>query len=265
MKNGSISLKKMKECFCFKMKLPHREVQSKRFIGKAMFLSAVGRPRFHPETGVCLWDGKIGIFPFVKKVAAQRNSANRPRGTLETKTVEVTRDVYREMLITQVVPALIIKFPDIEKRIYIQQDNAKPHIYPNDEVFEQACASQFLDVEIYNQPPNSPDLNINDLGFFRALQSKQLEHTCNNLDELVAAVEEEFEAYSPVALNKVWLSYQQTMIEIMKVDGQNSYKRPHMGKDRLIRNQMLPDALTIPLDVVQHAQQYVHDNAHVLL
>ena len=47
---------------------PDRKVKSKRFITKVMFLAAVGRSR--PG-----FDGKIGIWPFVEKVAAQRNKS----------------------------------------------------------------------------------------------------------------------------------------------------------------------------------------------
>ena len=55
----------------------------------------------------------------------------------------------------------------------MQQDGAKLHIHPTDEAFLAGLAA--LGVEnkllLYTQPANSPDTNINDLGFFRALQS----------------------------------------------------------------------------------------------
>jgi hypothetical protein len=70
-----------------------------------MFLCVVGRPRFD-EDGNCIWDGKIGMFPFVTEKPAERRSGNRPRGTMETKTRNVTRDVSREFLIEKVLPAI---------------------------------------------------------------------------------------------------------------------------------------------------------------
>lgn len=48
---------------------PHRECRNKRFIKKCMFMGAVARPRWH-DSGSCLFDEKIGIFPFVQWVAA---------------------------------------------------------------------------------------------------------------------------------------------------------------------------------------------------
>ena len=60
-----------------------------------MFLSAVARPRYIDATDH-FWDGKIGIWPFIEWVPAQRSSINRPAGTLEMKNITVTRDVYPE-------------------------------------------------------------------------------------------------------------------------------------------------------------------------
>lgn len=54
---------------------------------KIMFLCAIAPPRFDPVTGECIFDGKIGIWPFVEKEIAQRDSVNRPAGTNETKTI----------------------------------------------------------------------------------------------------------------------------------------------------------------------------------
>jgi hypothetical protein len=51
-----------------------------------MFLAAVARPRYDPE-GECTFDGKIGMFPFVKRVAAKRTSKNCEKGTIETKVL----------------------------------------------------------------------------------------------------------------------------------------------------------------------------------
>ena len=64
-------------------KAPKRTTKHKSHIPKVMFLAAVARPRFDAE-GKCIFDGKIGIWPFVETVPAKRSSANRARGTLET-------------------------------------------------------------------------------------------------------------------------------------------------------------------------------------
>lgn len=46
---------------------PHRTVQNKNSIDKIMFLTTVSRPLFDDE-GNCIFYGKIGVWPFVRKV-----------------------------------------------------------------------------------------------------------------------------------------------------------------------------------------------------
>ena len=62
---------------------PERHCKSKRYIGKIMFLCAVARPRLLPDG--TWWDGKIGIWPFTKQVAAKRSSVNPRQGDLRNK------------------------------------------------------------------------------------------------------------------------------------------------------------------------------------
>jgi hypothetical protein len=46
---------------------PHRTVKNKNFIGKVIFLSAVGRP-IYDDAGNCIFYGKLGVWPFVRQV-----------------------------------------------------------------------------------------------------------------------------------------------------------------------------------------------------
>lgn len=224
-----------------------------------MFLCAVARPRFNLE-GEVIFDGKIGIWPFVEEVAAKRSSANRPRGTLELKPVDVDRDIYREYLTDELIPAILTKYPDLERPIFLQQDNARPHIYPDDETFLETAAFSGLDIQFMKQPPNSPDLNICDLSFFRAIQALQQSETSNTVPELIANVKQAFNSYSPIQQNKMWITYQQIMLEVMRHDGSNKYQRPHMGKDRLHRLGQLEQSLTIPVELLNHARSFIEEN-----
>jgi hypothetical protein len=47
---------------------PHRTVQNKNSIHKVMFYSGVTQPRFDAE-GRCYFDGKLGVWPFVREVS----------------------------------------------------------------------------------------------------------------------------------------------------------------------------------------------------
>ncbi|XP_074282795.1 uncharacterized protein LOC141607339 [Silene latifolia] len=92
--------------------LPYRSCQSKRYITKVMFMCAVSMPIYSAD-GECLFDGKIGMFPFTNQVPAARASRNRPRGTLETKPIEsITKVVIKECLIQQVIPAIKRVWPE---------------------------------------------------------------------------------------------------------------------------------------------------------
>ncbi|XP_074292091.1 uncharacterized protein LOC141618934 [Silene latifolia] len=141
----------------------------------------------YSEDGELLFDGKIGMFPFTKQQPAARASRNRPRGTMETKPIDsITKQVTRECIIEQVIPAIKAKWPEgASKNIFIQQDNARPHIKNNDQAFMAVANSEGFNIQLTFQPPNSPDLNVNDLGYFRALQSLHSKEAAKSVDELV--------------------------------------------------------------------------------
>lgn len=142
----------------------------------------------------------------------------------------------------------------------IQQDNARPHIKNSDPNFMAAACQDGFNIMLVQQPPNSPDTNVNDLGWFRAIQSIQIETSCYNIDQLVNAVVMSFEELSPHTLNNVFLSLQGCMIEIMKLRGQNCYKIPHMKKGALIRADRLPIDLEVPEELVRHCLHFLSEN-----
>ncbi|KAK8581732.1 hypothetical protein V6N12_071941 [Hibiscus sabdariffa] len=157
-----------------------------------------------------MFSGKIGIFPFVFKERARRNSKNRQARPLETKPIlSVTKDVTRSCLINKVLHAIRAKWPSSsEKRMFIQQDNAKPHIDVDDEQFLQVASLDGFNFQLFFQPPNNPDLNVLDLGYFRAIQFLQHQESPTTIDELVKAVEKSFNDLSPENLNNVFLTLQ---------------------------------------------------------
>ncbi|PNX75296.1 mariner transposase [Trifolium pratense] len=238
---------------------PLRTCKSKNFIGKVMFLAATARPRFDAEKRV-LFDGKIGIFPLVTEEPAKRSSVNRAAGTLETKPItSVTKQVIRSYMIEKVLPAIKEKWPREDRcyPIFIQQDNARTHIDINDEEFCRAASQDGFDIRLMYQPANSPDLNVLDLGYFRAIQSIQHTESPNSIDELVKAVEHSFEIFSPWKSNRIFLSLQMCMIEIMKNRGSNKFKTPHLKKESLERRGQLPTRLKCDAALVQDVLKYL--------
>lgn len=237
--------------------VPHRQVQSKRFITKVMFMCAVARPRND-------FDGKIGIWPFTTTERAQRNSRNHRRGDLITKPVNINQDVYREMLIDNVLPAILTKFPDMNATIVLQQDNAGPHIDAEDPNWVEAVEQTGWDIDLTFQPPNSPDLNVNDLGFFRAIQSISQEELPRNVDELVEIVTDAYNQYSAEKINNIWLSHQQAMQQTLMHNGCNKYKLTHMKKEKLLREGNLPTSLHISMDLFNQSRQFLLDHDYEL-
>jgi len=87
----------------------------------------------------------------------------------------ITRDVIREFMINQVLPAIRAKWPreDVGNPIFIQQDNAPSHLKLDHPLFCEHAKRDGFHIRLISQPPNSPDFNILDLGFFRAIQAIQ--------------------------------------------------------------------------------------------
>ncbi|MCH88251.1 transposase [Trifolium medium] len=239
---------------------PYRTCRNKNYIPKVMFLVAIARPRFDDEFNVT-FTGKIGLFPLVEKVPAKRSSANRVAGTLETKPItSITKEVSRMFLINKVLPAIKEKWPreHAHETIFIQQDNAPCHVSPDDEEFRRAASEGGFDFRLICQPANSPDLNILDLGFSSGIQSLQQKIATKTVDELIQAVEIAYENFDCMSSNKIFLTLQSNMIEIMKHKGLNNYKTSHMKKDVLIAQNKLPTQLECDLELVREVYDYLN-------
>ena len=222
---------------------PYRHVQHKSFLTKIMFLYAVARPRY--DTNKNTWfDRKIGIWPIGKWEPAKRSSKKRAKGTPVWKNQCITWDVYREYLIQKFLLAVKEKWPRNNARIWLQQDGGKSHILEEDVEFKEAVQQIGLNLTVFTQAPNSPDTNILDLGFFRAIQS--FNDACpDNEEELIKSVEKAYGEYPWRKLNFVWLTLQSCLNKIIEHDGGNDYKIPHMGKESLWRRGLLPEVLHV--------------------
>ncbi|ETV92040.1 hypothetical protein H310_13565 [Aphanomyces invadans] len=166
--------------------------------------------RYNDETSTW-WGGEIGTWPFVESVPPQRASVNRPAGTYETKLLTVTKDVDN-------------------KTVMLQHDNARAHVTPMDPQLKAAFDEYGKDgwsFSLAPQPPNSPDTNILDIGFFAAVQSLQQKKSAKTIDDLVANVGQAFDEYPMESLGRTFLSLQACLVEAMSLFGDNAYKLPH--------------------------------------
>uniref|UniRef100_A0A0A9BDH3 Tc1-like transposase DDE domain-containing protein n=1 Tax=Arundo donax TaxID=35708 RepID=A0A0A9BDH3_ARUDO len=181
---------------------------------------------------------------------------------MEMKPIEsITKEVIRSFMIEKVLPAIRVKWPreDASKPIFIQQDNARPHIAPNDKLFCEAAKQDGFDIRIVCQPANSPDLNILDLGFFNSLQSIQQKTTCKTKEELVAAVDKAFEEYQVSKANRIFLTLHGCLNEIMRIGGNNSYNIPHIRKAMLERQGHLPLQLKCDAALVNEVMAKINE------
>ena len=228
-------------------------VKSKLHITKVMFLCAVVHPRFNPCAN-SWWDGKLGIWPIGDWELAKRASKHRPRGTLVWKNKPVTKEVYRELLISKLFSAIVEKWPQtdrLSRKIWIQQDGAKSHINTDDNEFEQALQDLELEAGLYTQAANSPDVNLLDLGFFRAIESFN-DVAPKNKEELIHSVQDAYTNYPRKRLNRTWLTLQSVFNQIILCNGDNDYNIEHLSKEKLKRTGQLPNVL----DVVDEARAF---------
>lgn len=154
----------------------------------------------------------------------------------------------------QIIPAIKEKWPPfLSKNVNIQQDNARTHIHSGDPDFKAAGEADGFQMKLVQQPANSPDCNTLDLGFFCAIQSLQQRKKCKTAEELILAVKNSFSELEAMTLNKVFLSLQCVLTEILKLKGGNNYKFPHMKKNSLLRQGLLPQNLEVPLHLVRES------------
>ena len=166
-------------------------------------------------------------------------------GAQETKPVSVTTAIYRQFMIQKVLPAIKAKWPDRNREITIQQDGASSHIEEDDPEFVAVATAGNWAIKLVTQPAQSPDPNHLDLSFFRSLQSRQWDHGfALEIDGLVAQVRRAYTEFPPRKIDFGFLTLQSCLEEILVSHGDNEYKIPHMRKERLLRDGVLP--LRIP-------------------
>ena len=89
-------------------------------------------------------------------------------------------------------------------QICIQQDNAKPHLNPYEAEIKKECAKDRWNIRLDCQPPNSPDFNVLDLGFFTSIQSLQHQSCPTNTNDLIKSVEDAFYAQPVEKVNFIF-------------------------------------------------------------
>lgn len=181
--------------------MPGRNTKSKYFIPKVMFLCAVAHPQYDYNRK-SYFNEKIGFWPFIHMVPAQRSSQNRPAGTLEMKPLTMNREIYRSFLTKNVYPTIRSKLPVTHKGNFdFQQNNERPHVNVNDPEVSSRGLEEDWNINLTFQSAKSPDNDVLDLGHFNSVQSISQKDDCKNLPDLVDAMTNSFDELSKETLN----------------------------------------------------------------
>jgi hypothetical protein len=116
----------------------------------------------------------------------------------------MTKEVYMDMLETLVIPAIKEVWPMKMQTIHLQDDNAPAHRGVLEAAIARQCAGDSWPMAVRRQPPNSPDFNVLDLGYFRAIQSLHYQNTSSCIDSLVTSVLGSFQELDPVVLDNTF-------------------------------------------------------------
>lgn len=108
--------------------------------------------------------------------------------------------------------------------IVVKHDNAPPHKkIDQNSLLAAGATSDGFNISFMLQPPDSPDSNVLDLGFFAAIKLHQYHESPTNIHELIFAFEQRFEEMPCDKLTNVFLSLQKKLESAMKVRGENNY------------------------------------------
>ncbi|RHY91802.1 hypothetical protein DYB31_016634, partial [Aphanomyces astaci] len=172
-----------------------------------------------------------------------------PAGTIVPTIVNVDAVLYRDYVITRVVPAIKAKFPSVNKRVVLQHDNATPHGAITDAIL--ACVStDGWTFVVQRQPPNSPDLNVLDLGYFASIQSLQNKVVSHSIDYVIQSTLVSFEALSSEKLENVFHTFQAVMRLVLEHNGSNHFPLSHLKKDAKRRAGTLSANLSCPASLL---------------
>ncbi|RDX64889.1 hypothetical protein CR513_56492, partial [Mucuna pruriens] len=119
-------------------------------------------------------------------------------------------------------------------------------IDPKDVDFCRVAIEDEFDIRLMCQPASSPYLNVLDLGFY------------NIVDGLVGVVIKAFDDFLSSEYNKIFLTLQSCMVEIMEGKCWNNYKIPHIKK-AVMREGIQPTHLKCGSSLVEDVIDYLGD------
>jgi hypothetical protein len=99
-------------------------------------------------------------------ICGESACTKRTQEQTKRNTGDVTKAVYKQFILNKVLPAIKEKWPQCHRNmaIKLQQDHEKSHRIHNDPEVLEKHTNMTVTVNLFDQPPNSLDLNVLDLG-----------------------------------------------------------------------------------------------------
>lgn len=230
---------------------------------RVMCLAAIARPQWD-GANARRFDGKIGIWPFLKAAEDGEYRLDRPPvGQTDvimggdgdprapqgfelgngndaagshvslTPMETVSKDDVQRMLASVVIPEIRRRMPSHLKArpIFIQQDSAKIRSAQGDPMLAEEGRRYGWQIALQNPPPYSPDFTVLDNAVF-----KHIDRAMKNLpvpprtaalaplEELVHNVQAGFQALTREHIDDAFLSLQKVLECTMLVQGANTYE-----------------------------------------
>ncbi|ETW04759.1 hypothetical protein H310_03907 [Aphanomyces invadans] len=112
------------------------------------------------------------------------------------------------------------------------------------------------------QPPNSPDLNVLDLGFCASIQVLQYKMVSSSIDDVIFSTLTAFDHLSVDMLENVFLSLQAVMRLVLEHQCDNHFKLPHLRKDALRLAGNLMANVAYPVFLLHESDMYTYLQHH---
>jgi len=215
-------------------KIPEpRRTRHKSNMVKVMCLAAIGYPHHRPDGSY--FDGKIGVWPLVEKIAAKRKSCLRAKGTLVSTPCSMNAKKYVECYAQS--DGIVA---EVKKHLYhlnamgivVQHDGAAPHTGGGaPKAIKDAFAASGLNAKLVQQPAQSPDLNVLDLGLFNGMKSdaNKIKGVGKSVDTCIERMQNAFRDYSSDSIAHVFGVLYEVYRLTIRDEGDNIYVLPHSG------------------------------------
>ena len=245
---------------------PKQPIKSRKHTPKIMVTAVLSRPE--KKAGVGFYGGKVALLRCSVEVVAKNASKNHKRGEIYQRDTSMNSKMFKDQLTTKIFPKIksdislkrkaerfanqlrssneTSNFPENCKwaDLFLQCDNAPPHCKKSKRLFpmiKKAGGRNILrgvyygpKVRVTFQPPDSPDLNVLDLGFFNSLWTKThkilaMLDRIPSLDNVWEAVNVAWNDITPVDIEVLFRTLHLRMKQVIECEGRNDMSIPHVG------------------------------------